>query len=33
MSQNRLSVSEALKKLESGEKISGYTIDFERIKI
>ena len=33
MSQNRLSVSEALRKLESGEKISGYTIDFERIKI
>lgn len=33
MSQNRLSVSEALRKLESGEQISGYTIDFERIKI
>ncbi len=31
--KTKISVSEALKKIELGEQISGYSIDFERIKI
>lgn len=30
---NKLSVSEALAKIESGEALNGYTIDFEHIKV
>ena len=30
---NKLSVSEALAKIDSGEELEGYTIDFEHIKI
>jgi hypothetical protein len=33
MNQNRLSVSEALKRIESGQSIEGYSVDFERIKV
>lgn len=30
---HKISVSEALRKLEAGESVSGYSIDFDRIKI
>ena len=30
---NKISVSEALRKLENGESIAGCTIDFDRIKV
>lgn len=33
MTSHKISVSEALKKLEAGESISDYSIDFDRIKI
>ena len=33
MSTHKISVSEALKKIEAGEQLSGYSIDFDRIKI
>jgi len=33
MTQNSISVSEALKKVELGESIADFSIDFERIKI
>lgn len=31
--QNKLSVSEALKRIESGQSIEGYSVDFERVKV
>ena len=33
MTNHKISVSEALRKLEAGESISDYSIDFDRIKI
>ncbi len=33
MTNHKISVSEALQKLESGESISDYSIDFNRIKV
>lgn len=33
MKHNKISVSEALKKLEAGESVSDYSIDFDRIKV
>ncbi|MBK8920305.1 MAG: hypothetical protein IPM81_02180 [Saprospirales bacterium] len=33
MTKHKISVSEALRKLEAGESVSGYSIDFDRIKI
>ena len=33
MTQNKISVAEALKKIELGQSIAGYSIDFDRIKI
>lgn len=33
MAEHKISVSEALRKLEAGESVSGYSIDFDRIKI
>ena len=33
MTQNKISVAEALKKIESGQSIADYSIDFDRIKI
>jgi uncharacterized protein (DUF433 family) len=33
MTQNRISVSEALKRIEAGLTVSDVTIDFERIKV
>ena len=33
MKHHKISVSEALKKLEAGESVSDYLIDFDRIKI
>ncbi len=33
MTKNNISVAEALKRLESGQTLSGFSIDFERIKI
>ncbi len=33
MTKHKISVSEALRKLEAGESVSGYLIDFDRIKI
>ena len=33
MTNHKISVSEALRKLEAGESVSGYSIDFDRIKI
>ena len=33
MDQHKISISEALQKLETGEAINGYLIDFNRIKI
>ena len=33
MTNHKISVSEALRKLEAGESLSGYSIDFDRIKI
>lgn len=33
MTQNRISVSEALKKIELGQSIGEFSIDFERIKV
>ena len=33
MTKHKISVSEALQKLESGESVSNYSIDFNRIKV
>ncbi|MBC7777204.1 MAG: hypothetical protein H7246_17360 [Phycisphaerae bacterium] len=33
MTNHKISVSEALQKLESGESVSNYSIDFNRIKV
>lgn len=33
MTSHKISVSEALRMLEAGESLSGYSIDFDRIKI
>jgi hypothetical protein len=33
MTNHKISVSEALRKLESGESVSDYSIDFDRIKV
>jgi len=33
MTNHKISVSDALRKLEAGESVSGYSIDFDRIKI
>lgn len=33
MTNHKISVSEALRKLESGESVSDYLIDFDRIKV
>ena len=33
MNNNKISVSEALQKLEAGESVSDYSIDFDRIKV
>ena len=33
MKNNKISVSEALQKLEAGESVTDYSIDFDRIKI
>ncbi|MCB9289417.1 MAG: hypothetical protein H6560_19050 [Lewinellaceae bacterium] len=33
MTQNKISVAEALKRLESGKSVADYSIDFERVKV
>ncbi len=33
MKNNKISVSEALRKLEAGESVTDYSIDFDRIKV
>ncbi|MBK6904234.1 MAG: hypothetical protein IPH04_15895 [Saprospirales bacterium] len=33
MTQNKISVSEALKRIEQGQSIADYSIDFDRIKV
>lgn len=33
MKNHKISVSEALQKLEAGESVTGYSIDFDRIKV
>ncbi|MBL7790800.1 MAG: hypothetical protein JNK77_00630 [Saprospiraceae bacterium] len=33
MTQHKISVSEALQKLEAGESVRNYSIDFDRIKV
>ena len=33
MTTNQISVSEALQMLEAGQSLSGFTIDFDRIKV